>query len=101
MNHAINFIGQNWFVVVDAYSKYSCIHPTSLLFSKATIDLLQEDFGTLDIPLLLCRIMPLVSSPTNFRSTATNGKLFISLVLPTILQQTERQSDLFRSSSKP
>ena len=45
VNNTINFMGQNWLVVVDAYSKYSCIHPTSSISSKATIDLLDEDLA--------------------------------------------------------
>ena len=44
VNHAINFMGQNWLVLVDAYSKYPCIHPTLLISRKATIDFL-EDFA--------------------------------------------------------
>ena len=37
-------MGQNWLVLVDAYSKYSCIHSTLSIFSKGTTDLL-EDFA--------------------------------------------------------
>ena len=29
LDHAINFLGRNWLVLVDAYSKYPCIHPTT------------------------------------------------------------------------
>ena len=36
----------------------------------------------------------------NFKPTARNGTLFISLVLLIILQQTERQSGLFRPSKQ-
>ena len=28
VDHAINFMGENWLVIVDAYSKYPIIHPT-------------------------------------------------------------------------
>ena len=27
VDHAINFMGKNWLVIVDAYSKYPCIYP--------------------------------------------------------------------------
>ena len=45
VDHAINFLGTNWLVLVDAYSKYSCIHPTTSTSTKATTDLLEEDFA--------------------------------------------------------
>ena len=44
--------------------------------------------------------MPPASPMTNFRPTARTGASFIALVLPTILQQTEWQSGLFRPSRK-
>ena len=28
LDHAINFLGSNWLVLTDAYSKYPCIHAT-------------------------------------------------------------------------
>ena len=36
LDHAINFLGRNWLVLVDAYSKYPCIHPTTSTSSKST-----------------------------------------------------------------
>ena len=42
VDHAINFLGSNWLVVVDAFSKYPCIYPTSSTSTKATTDLLEE-----------------------------------------------------------
>ena len=36
LDHAINFMGTNWLVLVDAYSKYPCIHATSSTSTKAT-----------------------------------------------------------------
>ena len=50
VDHAINFMGQNWLVVIDAYSKYPCIHPTSSISSKTTTDLLDEDFSHFGYP---------------------------------------------------
>ncbi|CAM1326889.1 Uncharacterised protein g9345 [Pycnogonum litorale] len=38
VDHSINFLGYNWLVIVDAYSKYPCIHPTSSTPTKATTD---------------------------------------------------------------
>ncbi len=45
LDHAINFMGSNWLVVTDAYSKYPCIHPNSSVSSRATLDLLDKDFA--------------------------------------------------------
>ena len=50
MDHAINFLGNNWLVMVGAYSTYPCIHPTSPITSKATIDLLEQDFAHFGYP---------------------------------------------------
>eukprot|EP00731_Ephydatia_muelleri_P009196 Em0004g1534a len=45
LDHAINFMGTNWLVLIDAYSKYPCIHPVSSTSSKATTELLEQDFA--------------------------------------------------------
>ena len=50
VDHAINFMGQNWLVMVDAFSKYPCIHPVSSISSKATLDLLEENFAHFGYP---------------------------------------------------
>ena len=46
VDHAVNFLGTNWLVLVDAYSKYPCIHPTTSMSTKATTDLLEQDWIT-------------------------------------------------------
>ena len=45
IDHALNFLGQNWLVVTNAYTKYPRIHPTSSVSSKSKIDLLEVDFA--------------------------------------------------------
>lgn len=50
VDHAINFMGSNWLVMIDAYSKYPCIHPTSSVSTRATIDLLEQDFSHFGYP---------------------------------------------------
>ena len=50
LDHAINFMGSNWLVIVDAYSKYPCIHPTNSVTASATINLLEEDFAHFGYP---------------------------------------------------
>ena len=42
VDHAINFMGSNWLVLIDAYSKYPCIYPTSSTSTKTTTELLEE-----------------------------------------------------------
>ena len=50
IDHAINFMGSNWLIVTDAYSKYPCIHQTSSTSTKATTTLLEEDFAHFGYP---------------------------------------------------
>ena len=45
VDHAINFMGENWLVLVDAYSKYPSIHATTAVSTRATLRLLEEDFA--------------------------------------------------------
>ena len=42
IDHAINFMGSNWLVIVDAYSKYPSIHRTTSTSTQATTDILEE-----------------------------------------------------------
>ena len=48
IDHAINFLGSNWLVLIDAYSKYPCIHTTTS--TKPTTDLLEQDFSHFSYP---------------------------------------------------
>jgi len=50
IDHAINFLGFNWLVVTDAYTKYPCNHATQSVSAKSTIKLLQEDFAHFGFP---------------------------------------------------
>ncbi|GFR94295.1 transposon Tf2-9 polyprotein [Elysia marginata] len=50
IDHAVNFMGKNWLVLIDAYSKYSTIHATSSTSCMATFQLLGEDFAQLGFP---------------------------------------------------
>lgn len=50
LDHAINFLGANWLVVTDSYSKYPCIHQTQAITTRATIDLLEVDFAHFGYP---------------------------------------------------
>ena len=50
IDHAINFMGSDWLVIMDAYSKYPCIHRVSSTSTEATIDWLEEDIGHFGYP---------------------------------------------------
>ena len=50
IDHTINFMGSNWLIVTDAYSKYPCIHQNSSTSPKATTTLLEEDFAHFRYP---------------------------------------------------
>ena len=50
VDNAINFMGNNWLIVTDAYSKYPCIHQTSSTSTQATTTLLEEDFAHFGYP---------------------------------------------------
>ena len=50
LDHAINFLGRNWLVLVDAYSKYPCIHPTTSTSSKCTTAILEQEFAHFGYP---------------------------------------------------
>ena len=50
LDHAINFLGRNWLVLVDAYSKYPCFHPTTSTSSKSTTAILEQEFAHFGYP---------------------------------------------------
>ncbi len=50
LDHAINFMGSNWLVLTDAYSKYPCVHATQSVSTSTTIDLLEQDFAHFGYP---------------------------------------------------
>ena len=50
VDYAINFMGNNWLIVTDAYSKHPCIHQTSSTSTQATTTLLKKDFAHFGYP---------------------------------------------------
>ena len=50
VDHAINFLGSNWLILIDAYSKYPSIHPTTSTSTKSTTELLEQDFAHFGYP---------------------------------------------------
>ena len=97
LDQAINFEGTNWLVVINAYSKYPCIHPVSSTSTKATTELLKQDFAPLGHPHMV-QIMPLLLYQKSSR-------LGVSLTLsgaqyhPATNGATERLVQTFKCSS--
>ena len=89
LDHAINFLGRNWLVLVDAYSKYPCIHPTTSTSSKSTTAILEQEFAHFGYPHTL-----VTDNATTFMSQkssklgANNEALYISPEHLIIQQQT-------------
>ena len=50
LDHAINFMGSNWLVLIDAYSKYPCIHSITSTPTKSTIFILEKNFAHFGYP---------------------------------------------------
>lgn len=50
LDHAVNFMGYNWLVITDAYSKYPCIHATNSTSTRTTTDILEEVFAHFGFP---------------------------------------------------
>nr|CAB3263167.1 uncharacterized protein LOC104265771 [Phallusia mammillata] len=50
IDHAVNFLGSNWLVMIDAHSKYPCIHQTQSMSSRTTMELLEQDFAHFGYP---------------------------------------------------
>ena len=46
----MNFMGKNWLVIVDAYSKYSCIYPSCSVSMTATMVLPENLFVHIGYP---------------------------------------------------
>ena len=55
IHHGISFLGHDWLVLVDAYSKYPCIHRTGSTSTKATTELLEQDFAHFGYPRTLVK----------------------------------------------
>ena len=49
IHHGISLLDYDWLVLVDTYSRYSCIHMTGSTSTKTSIELLEQDFSTLGI----------------------------------------------------
>ena len=50
MDHAVEFMGRQWLVLVDPLTKYPCIHQTGSVGTQTTTDLLEEDFTHFGYP---------------------------------------------------
>jgi len=50
VNHTMNFMEYIWLVVIDSYTKYSCIHATQSISTNSTTDFLVQDFAHFGYP---------------------------------------------------
>ena len=50
VDHAIDFLGSHWLVIIDAFSKYPCIYPTTSTSTASTTALLEETFAHFGYP---------------------------------------------------
>ena len=50
VNCAIGFLGQQWLVMIDAYSKYPCIYSATSVSTQTTISLLEDSFTHFGYP---------------------------------------------------
>ena len=78
IDHAVNFLGTNWLLIIDAYSKYLCIHPTTSTSSKST----QQSYWnkilpTSDTPTPLSQTMQVRFHLKSFRHGVGREVLFI------------------------
>ena len=89
LDHAINFLGRNWLVLVDAYSKYPCIHPTTSTSSNSTTAILEQEFAHFGYPhTLVTDIATTFHVSKSSKLGANNEVLYISPEHLIIQQQT-------------
>ena len=77
--------GRNWLVLVDAYSKYPCIHPTTSTSSNSTTAILEQEFAHFGYPHTLVTDNACLKSS---KLGANNEALYISPEHLIIQQQT-------------
>ncbi|KAI0980427.1 hypothetical protein GJ496_003204 [Pomphorhynchus laevis] len=50
IDHAINFLGRNWLVMIDALSRYPCVHMVPNTSTAQTIRILDDEFSRFGYP---------------------------------------------------
>ncbi|CAM1297651.1 Uncharacterised protein r2_g703 [Pycnogonum litorale] len=100
LDHAINFMGSNWLVITDAYSKYPCIHTTPSVSTRATIDLLEEDFAHFGFPHTLVTDNASSFKSEEFQSWCQERGITHLTGLRTIQRPTVQRNDSYRHSNK-
>ena len=63
LDHAINFMGTNWLVLVDTYSKYPGIHTVSSTSTKEIMNIQKQEFAHFGYPhtLVMDNATPFIS----------------------------------------
>ena len=83
------FMGTNWLVLVDAYSKYPRIRATTSTSTKATVDILEQEFAHLGYPHTLLTDNAPHLHQTILRNGVGNEVSHTSVELLAIQQQTK------------
>ena len=86
----INFMGHNWLIITDSYSKYPIIHQTSSTSTLTTTRLLDEDFAHFGYPHAIVSDNATTFSSTEFKEWCDNKSILHLTGAPTTLLQTER-----------
>ena len=86
LDHEINFMGSNWLVLIDAYSKYPFIHSITSTSTRSTISILEENFVHFGYPHTI-----ITDNATSFTSEEFNNgvktKELFTLLVHLIIQQ--------------
>ena len=86
-------MGSNWLVLIDAYSKYPCIHGTTSTSTKSTISIFEENFTHFGYPHTIVTDNAASFTQKNFKNVVKTEELFTLLVHLTTRQLMVRQKD--------
>ena len=100
VDHAINFLGRNWLVMVDAFSKFPCIHATSSTSSKSTMALLEQDFALFGYPHTIVTDNAMTFMSQEFQAWCKSRGIAHLTGLRTIRQLMALRSAWYNRSSK-
>ena len=101
IDHAINFMGNNWLIVTDAYSKYPCIPRPVLHLPRQPLRFWKKTLLTLDIltPPYQTTLQP--SALQSSRNVVITDASNISLELHIIQSSTGQRRDSYNPSNNP
>ena len=101
IDHAVNFMGNNWLIVTDAYSKYPCIHQTSSTSTKQPLRFWKKTLLTLDILTPSYQTTLQLSALQSSRNGVITEASNISPELHIIQPPTGQRRDSYNPSNNP